>query len=70
MEGLKVVIDARDRHGDGFHHDCFGSVSRRHAGGGGGVGGGDGSGGFDSSVVLKLVAITVRDSTEASKMKQ
>ena len=54
-EGLEVVVDAHDRHDDGFHHGCFGGAPRRDAGGGA-----HGGAGFGSSVVLKLEGTTQR----------
>ena len=47
LEGLKVVVDAPDRHDGGFCHGCFGGASRCDAGGGahGGGSGGNGDGG-------------------------
>ena len=68
-EGFGAVLDAWNGHNNGVHHGCLGGGSRRDAGGGahGGDGGGgdgddgdDGGGGLGVSVVIKILAITVR----------
>ena len=60
-EGLEVVVDAHDRHDDGFHHGCFGGASRCDASDGahGCGGGGDNGGGF-SVLRFEIEAFTVR----------
>ena len=69
-EGFGAVLDAWNGHNDGVHHGCLGGGSRHDAGGGahggdngggGGDGGGSGGGGgLGVSVVIKILAITVR----------